>query len=149
MSCVYKLKFFKSPESLNEDYEMLSDIDKARIFNMVAESVFEFRENGVYCFYVIVEPSELNPYLGILNENFIKYEMSNISSDILSGAFDTDLIKDDISFDNEVKYLNFIEDLDDWILNNLDIDTILDKISSYGMRSLKEVELEFLKNNNI
>ena len=148
MSCVYKIKFSKSPESLNEDYDMLSDMDKAKIFEMVADSIFEFTENGLYCFYVIVEVIELNPYLNILNENFIRYELKNISTDILKGKFDTDLIKDSISFDSEIKYLNFIEDLNEWIYNNLDIDTILDKISRYGILSLKDIEIKYLKNNN-
>ena len=39
-----------------------------------------------------------------------------------------------------------MDDLDEWIYDNLDIDIVLDRISDVGMESLKKVEKEFLKN---
>ena len=42
-----------------------------------------------------------------------------------------------------------MDDLDDWIYENLDIDTVLDRISSVGIKSLRKIEKEFLNNYNI
>ena len=36
----------------------------------------------------------------------------------------------------------FVDDLNDWIYNNLDIDTILDRINLVGIDSLTKIEKE-------
>ena len=47
---------------------------------------------------------------------------------------------------NQVKYTFFVEDVDEWIYNNLDIDTVLDRISEVGsVDSLTKIEKEFLE----
>jgi len=57
------------------------------------------------------------------------------------------LIENKVEAINSTKYLFFVDDLDDWIYNNLDIDTILDRISQVGLDSLTKIEKEFLNNN--
>ena len=42
-----------------------------------------------------------------------------------------------------------MDDLDNWILHNLDIDTVLDRITEVGIDSLKPIETKFLKNYKI
>jgi hypothetical protein len=46
-----------------------------------------------------------------------------------------------------MKFSFFVDDLNDWIYNNLDIDTILDRISQVGLDSLSKIEKQFLNNN--
>jgi len=151
MLCVYKFNFTKSPFDLNDDYDRLSDIDKEKIADMEAESFIDYEEDNNYSFFIIAEPTEIKKYTNVLDENLISYRMKDVSSEILNGTFKVeDYISDKsiISF-NSLKYSFFIDDLNEWIYNNLDIDTILDRISSVGMKSLTNIEKEFLKNYNL
>ena len=150
MLCVYKFNFSKSPFELNDDYDRLSDIDKEKIAEMDADSFIDYEENGNYAFFIIAEPTEVKKYTDVLDENLVWYNFSDLSEEILKGTF---LVEDyisevTISF-NSMKYTFFIDDLNDWIYNNLDIDTILDRISSGGIDSLRKVEKQFLENYNL
>jgi hypothetical protein len=148
MFCVYKIKFTKSPFDLNEDYDRLSDIDKEKIADMNADSFFDYEEDGVYTFFTIAEPIEVKRYLGVLSENLIKFESTDLSKDVLKGNFDLDSeIGPKVEPLDSMKFSFFVDDLNDWIYNNLDIDTILDRISQVGLDSLTKIEKEFLNNN--
>ncbi len=150
MLSVYKFNFSKSPFDLNDDYDRLSDIDKEKIAEMDAEAFIDYEEEGNYAFFIIAEPTEVKKYTDVLDENLVYYKIKNVSDDILKGKFIVENYISDstISF-NSMKYSFFIDDLNEWIYNNLDIDTILDRISSVGMESLTKVEKEFLKNYNL
>lgn len=150
MLSVYKFNFSKSPFDLNDDYDRLSDIDKEKIAEMDAEAFIDYEEKGNYAFFIIAEPTEVKKYTDVLDENLVYYKIKNVSDDILKGKFIVENYISDstISF-NSMKYSFFIDDLNEWIYNNLDIDTILDRISSVGMESLTKVEKEFLKNYNL
>jgi hypothetical protein len=148
MYCVYKIKFTKSPFDLNEDYDRLSDIDKEKIADMNADSFFDYEEDGVYTFFTIAEPIEVKRYLGVLSENLVRFELTDLSKDVLKGNFDIDSeVGDKVELLDSVKFSFFVDDLNDWIYNNLDIDTILDRINIVGIDSLTKVEKEFLNNN--
>jgi hypothetical protein len=148
MFCVYKIKFTKSPYDLNEDYDRLSDIDKEKIADMNADSFFDYEEDGVYTFFTIAEPIEVKRYLGVLSENLVKFEVTDLSKDLLKGNFDINLeVGPTVDPINSMKFSFFVDDLDDWIYNNLDIDTILDRINLVGLDSLTKIEKEFLNNN--
>jgi hypothetical protein len=150
MLCVYKIKFNKSPFDLNDDYERLSDIDKEKIADMEAESFLDYEEDGRYAFFIIAEPTEVKKYTNVLSENLVQFELNNMSDDILKGNFNIeDSVGSKVKTINSMKYSFFVDDLKDWIYNNLDIDTILDRISSVGMASLTDVEKKFLKNYNL
>jgi len=148
MYCVYKIKFTKSPFDLNEDYDRLSDIDKEKIADMNADSFFDYEEDGVYTFFTIAEPIEVKRYLGVLSENLVRFELIDLSKDVLKGNFDIDSeVGAKVEPLDSMKFSFFVDDLNDWIYNNLDIDTILDRISQVGLDSLTKVEKEFLNNN--
>jgi len=148
MFCVYKIKFTKSPFDLNEDYDRLSDIDKEKIADMEADSFFDYEEDGVYTFFTIAEPIEVKRYLGVLSENLVKFEAIDLSKDVLKGNFNIDSeIGPKVEPLDSMKFSFFVDDLNDWIYNNLDIDTILDRINLVGIDSLTKIEKEFLNNN--
>jgi hypothetical protein len=148
MYCVYKIKFTKSPFDLNEDYDRLSDIDKEKIADMNADSFFDYEEDGVYTFFTIAEPIEVKRYLGVLSENLVRFELIDLSKDVLKGNFDIDSeVGVKVEPLDSMKFSFFVDDLNDWIYNNLDIDTILDRISQVGLDSLTKIEKEFLNNN--
>ena len=148
MYCIFKIKFTKSPFDLNEDYDRLSDIDKEKIASMEADSFFDYEEDGVYTFFTIAQPIEVKRYLGVLSENLVRYELTDLSKDVLKGNFDINLeVGPKVDPIDSMKFSFFVDDLDDWIYNNLDIDTILDRISLVGLDSLTKIEQEFLNNN--
>ena len=82
---IYKIKFSKPSYQLNDDYDRLSEIEKEKISNMEAEAFFDMDQDDKYTFFIIVKPMELKAYLSVLNENFIPYDMNDVSDDILRG----------------------------------------------------------------
>lgn len=142
---VYKIEFNKTSLELNDHYQKLTDIEKEKISDLNAKSYFDYDDNG-YIIYMIISPIELNKYLDILNDNFIKYEVTNISNRILKGKYDINLLKTNLNSYSIIKWEFFKEDLNEWIMGNLDIDIILDRISEVGIENLTDVEKKFLKN---
>lgn len=147
-TCVYKLKFSKSSFDLNDDYERLADYEKERISELDAETYFDYDDDDdCYVCFVITSPTEIENYLRILSSNLIYCECSNLSDDVLQQKINlADELKTLVSATNQIKYSFFVEDVDEWIYNNLDIDTILDRISEVGsVDSLTKIEKEFLE----
>lgn len=143
---VYKLKFIKSPEDLNYDYEKFSDIDKQKLASINMKSFIDYEEDNQYAFFIITDPIEIDKYIQLLNNNLIKSEYKDISNDILKGEID---IEYELKHNGVSDYYFFIVCLDEWIYHNLNIDIILDKISFTGIEFLTKIEKEFLKNYKI
>ena len=147
-SHIYKIKFSKPSYQLNDDYDRLSEIEKEKISNIEAEAFFDMDEDDKYTFFIIVNPIELKAYLSVLNENFIPYDINDVSDDILKGKLDVESQIIQVNPLNSLRYSFFVDDLNDWLYDNLDMDIVLDRISSIGMDSLRKVEKEFLNNYN-
>jgi hypothetical protein len=149
MTKVYKIKFNKSSFELNDDYERLSDYEKDIISELNTESFFDYEnEIGNYVCYVITTPTELDRYLKILKNNLIEHECSDLSKKVLNNQINLELLEDKLDSNNYFKYDFFMDDLESWIYQNLEIDIVLDRITEVGMDSLKDVEKNFLKNYN-
>jgi hypothetical protein len=150
LNCVYRVRFGKSSFELNEEYDRLSDYEKERISDLDAESFFDCDDvDGNYVCYVITDPMEIKAYLGILSNNLIKVVCDDLSKDILKSKINLEEeLESEINTMNSVKYSFFIDDLDEWIYRNLDMDTVLDRISESGMDSLTDMEKLFLMNFN-
>jgi hypothetical protein len=149
-TCVYKVEFSKSSFDLNEDYEYLSEREKEWISQLDAESYFDYDSPTGYICFVITNPIEMGKYLDILNKNYIWNHCQDLSKQILSSQINlSEELNHIINSFNSIKWSFFIEDLDDWILENLDIDTVLDRISEVGIDFLKPIEKDFLKNYHL
>jgi hypothetical protein len=149
MTKVYKIKFNKSSFELNDDYERLSDYEKDIISELNTESFFDYEDelNNYVCF-VITTPTELDRYLKILRNNLIEHESTDLSKPVLKNEINLELLEDKLDSNNYFKYDFFMDDLESWIYDNLEIDIVLDRITEVGMNSLKDVEKNFLKNYN-
>jgi len=146
-SCVYKVVFNKSASELNDDYERLSDIEKERIAELGADSYFDYEDGDNYVCFLITTPLEIEKYFEILSNNFIEHKSINLSKDILNKKYDiVDDISEKVNPLNSIKCSFFIEDINYWISENLDIDLVLDRISEVGMDNLSQIEKDFLKN---
>lgn len=144
---VYKIKYGKSSLGLNEDYQYLSDYEKEAMAELDAISFFDYDDDlQKYTCYIITTPLEINKYSKILSNNLIIHNFYDLSEDILLGKIDIEKeVKDKINSFNFLKYDFFIEDINDWLLENLNIDIVLDRINEVGIDSLKDIEKKFLK----
>lgn len=142
---IYKISFFQSSYQLNDEYEKLSEHEKERISELDADGFFDFEEKGNYVCFVIATPVEVKKYLSILSSNLIQFEYLDISMDILNFKINlVEELKNQISTLNSIKFSFFIDDVNDWILENLDIDMVLDRISLIGIDNLTVIEKDFL-----
>lgn len=149
MTKVYKIKFNKSSFELNDDYERLSDYEKDIISELNTESFFDYEDElDNYVCFVITTPTELDRYLKILRNNLIEHESSDLSNPVLKNEINLEMLEDKLDSTNYFKYDFFMDDLESWIYDNLEIDIVLDRITEVGMNSLKDVEKNFLKNYN-
>ncbi len=148
-SHVYKIMFEKSSSGLNDEYERLSEHEKQKISDLDAESFFDYQDyKDRYICYVICKPTELQKYSDIRINNLIIHAISDLSNDILEFKIDLeDELKPLLSTINSIKYSFFIDDVNDWIFEHLNIDNVLDRISALGsVDKLSTIEKEFLKN---
>ena len=147
VSHLYSIKFYKSSFELDNDYEGLSEHEKERISDMEADTYFDYDDdNGKYICYIISTQHEIDRYLRILKSNLIDFRCLDISNDVLKSK--TNLLEDlkpMVTGTTSIKYNFFVKDINDWILDNLDIDDVLDRISDVGIESLTSIEKEFLK----
>jgi hypothetical protein len=147
VSRVYVFTFNDNIEILNNHYDRLSDYEQERISELDAISYFDYIEDNKYFFYVITSPNEIKNYVQILENNIINFKMTDISDDIVCSKIElSDEISEKIISDNLIKWEFFIEDIKEWILENLNIDLVLDRISEVGIDNLTELEKTFLKN---
>jgi hypothetical protein len=147
---VYKIRYSKSSLELNEDYDCLSDYEKEAISELDAEGFFDYEDNNIYCCYVISTPIEVTKYSKILTNNLIAHECLDLSKDIIYNKIDVEYeLEDKLDEKNLFKYDFFLDDLEHWIYNNLEIDIVLDRITDVGIDSLKQVEKDFLKHYSI
>ncbi len=145
-SSIFRITFFKSTQDLNDDYERLSEHEKEKISNLDAESFFDYEEKECYICFLITTHLEIQKYIKILKDNLISHKLENLSTEILKSKFIVNNeLKDKITNLNSIKYNFFEQDIENWILENLDIDTVLDRISEVGMDKLTDIEKAFLK----
>ena len=150
MKHVYKVRYSKSSLELNDDYDNLSDFEKEQISELDAEGFFDYEDNSIYCCYVISTPVEVVKYSKILTNNLIQHEYLDLSQEILNNKIDIELeLEDKLDEKNLFKYDFFLDDLEHWIYNNLEIDIVLDRITDVGINSLRQVEKDFLKHYSI
>ena len=104
----------------------------------------------MYNCYVITTPIELKKYSDILINNLIIHEVTDISTNILNGKvnieYETEIKIDET---NSYKYDFFIDDVNQWIFDNLEIDMVLDRINEVGINSLRDIDKDFLKSYEI
>ncbi len=148
---VFKINFYKSTDELEDLYDYFSELDKEKLNELDTESYFDYDDlDGNYRLLLIASSIDLDKYIKIIRDNNLKVDYLDISNDILKFKYnlESDLFYL-ISDENEIKFYFFIHDLNNWILENLDIDNVLDRISEIGIDNLSKIEKEFLENYKI
>jgi hypothetical protein len=148
---VFKINFYKSTAELEDLYDYFSELDKEKLNELDTESYFDYDDlSGNYTLLIIASHIEVDKYIKIIRDNNLKVDYLDISNDILKFKYnlESDLFYL-ISDENEIKFDFFIHDLNNWILENLYIDNVLDRISEIGIDNLSKIEKEFLENYKI
>lgn len=128
-------------------YSSISDSDLDKIATLDIISSFDYEKEEFYYCYIICNDVEIKKYKKILDENYINYSCEDLSEGILKNEYNIYYIKEYIDNDNYYLYEDFIECIEEWIFENLDLDIVLDLISLNGMNNLREVDRKFLKEN--
>lgn len=144
----YKIKFQNSSSQLNDEYERFSEQEKQKIYDLDCESFFDFHDHDDnYICFMICQPTELEKYSEILSSNLVTHTITDLTLSILKFEIDLESeLNPLLSTVNSIKYSFFIDDINSWLLQNLDMDIILDRILDIGIDNLSNVEKEFLKN---
>jgi hypothetical protein len=145
---VYKIKFTNSSLELNDEYDRFSEQEKQKIADLDCESFFDYHEhNDRYVCFIICQPTEIEKYSEILLNNLVIHTISDLTIDILNFKIDLETeLRPLLSTTNSIKYSFFVDDINQWLLENLEIDVVLDRILLVGIDNLTNVEKEFLKN---
>ena len=148
---VFKINFYKSTDELEDLYDYFSELDKEKLNELDTESYFDYDDlSGNYTLLIIASHIEVDKYVKIIRDNTLKVDYLDISDDILKSKYDLEYdLTLLINEENEIKFDFFIHDLNNWILENLDIDNVLDRISEIGIDNLSKIEKEFLENYKI
>jgi hypothetical protein len=148
---VFKINFYKSTVELEDLYDYFSELDKEKLDDLNAYSYFDYDDlNGNYTLFLIASIINVDKYIKIIRDNNIKVDFLDISDNVLKSKCNLEFdLKNLINEENEIKYDFFIDELNYWLLENLDIDNVLDRISEVGIDNLSKIEKEFLENYKI
>lgn len=141
------LEFYRSSEDIAQDYGFLSDNDKEKVANISVSSSFDFEDElQNYVCYFLTTPTEIEKYKNVLDGNLIPYICTNISNNVINNNINLEkkLFRYTDVY-NENAYHDFIKKTNDWIKQNLDLDTILDMINEKGIECLRKIDKEFLE----
>lgn len=144
---IFMIKFSKPSAELTNEYNDMKIEDKKNLSDINISSLIDIDdENGYEC-YIICEETDIKKYKKILNSNKISYICDNISKQVISGEINLEkYIKSKLDNINKQFYKEFIKSVNLFILENLKLDDILDKISFKGIKSLTKLEKKYLKN---
>ncbi len=143
---LYKLSFNIEIPYLNEVYELLTDLEKERLYSFNIQSSFYYNTNNQYIGFLLIPHNEMKEYEFILNNNLIPYLCESYSDLVINNEINLELdLEKYTDFYNYIDYENFIYEINLWLLKNLNLDSILDRINSFGIESLRPVDMEYLK----
>lgn len=141
-----KIDFHKSAEDLADLYTYLSDSDKLKIQMVESKSTFDYIDNhNNYNCILLIELHEINSYKKVLDNNLISYICTDITKSVIDNDLDIEkYLRKYVNGSNIIEYNIFIKDVNEWIINNLELDGILDRINEKGIDNLREIDKKFL-----
>lgn len=162
---IYRVTFFEDLVSLDIKFDDFSDDDLDIIDELDAIGYYDFiNDLGNYNNYLIASESDMKSYIRIIEKNGIKIKVDDFTNKILKMEYS---IKDNIPpfrSDDDIDYIfdedeyldygreelwEFFEiELENFILNNLNINAVLDRINDVGINNLTSVEKKYLDNYN-
>jgi hypothetical protein len=145
---LYHITFESTSDELSHYYECLPiyEQDKLQGLDVLASFDHDIKPNGYNCYFLTTE-DEIKIYEKILNDNLIDYICSDISESVIYNKI---YLEEDLMYhineENTISYVIFIDEVNDWIYENLDLDIILDIISDKGISNIRTIDKKYLDN---
>jgi len=130
---VYRIDTELTKEQSDKIVNSLSilEIERLESYNLKA---FDIEVNGRVSSYIITDRYVLSRIIIFLRQKNIEFKYEDISEDVLIGY---------ISF----KETSFEDEVEEFIINNITLDNILDKINKFGIESLTVKDKMILESN--
>ena len=128
---VYRIDTELTKEQSDKIVNSLSilEIERLESYNLKA---FDIEVNGRVSSYIITDRYVLSRIIIFLRQKNIEFKYEDISEDVLIGY---------ISF----KETSFEDEVEEFIINNITLDNILDKINKFGIESLTDTDKKCLE----
>ena len=129
----YRIKTNLTKEQSEKIVDSLTPIEVERLESYKLKAYDEEIEGQINS-YIIIDRYVFTRILLFLRQKSIDFEYEDISESVLTG---------DISF----RDTNFENEVNEFIINNITVDHILDKINKFGIQSLTESDKIILESH--
>lgn len=147
---IFKIEFNISDDYLDDCFSYFSDDDQCDIEELYADCFFDFHDKkDNYNCLMISNSEDIKTYYNILKKNSVYCKIIDLSDDILNNNINIEnKYRNYITTENFLDWEFFIKGVKKWIIKELDIDFVLDRITKVGIDNLSKVEKYFLKTYN-
>ena len=143
---LYKLTFNTEIPFIDEAYDLLTEIEKQRIHSFNILSSFYYNDRNFYMGFLLISDREMRDYEIILNNNLIPYLCEDYTQLVIENEINLETkLEEYTDIHSYPDFDDFIFKLNKWILENLEVDSILDRINEYGINSLRPIDKEYLR----
>lgn len=146
-SGVYIIDYSRDINNVTWEYQNLSDTDRVQITNLVFHCSIDYIDKyDNYNMLIVSDIGEIRKLTNILQNNFIFHFLKDITKDVLRNKITLESVIHDRGVENKDLYKIFTTKFEDWMIDNLDLDTVLDIINEKGIENLRQVDLKYLEN---
>jgi hypothetical protein len=144
---IYHINFSRTIDLVVWEYTIMNETERTNLTQLHFETSFDYEDNlGFYNMIVISDSNEMDKYIKILENNMIFHHCRDISNTILKNQYDVERIRERVKPSLMKIYESFMEKIDNWVIENTDLDTVLDLINENGIENLRESDKKFLEN---
>ena len=122
-----------SSTELSDIFNKLNPIEAEYIKNLYNKfDYFEFNDdNDNVCMFASIHPNYISDLLESYVKTSLNFKYEDITKDVLYSKLDVKIFESD----------DLTKMIDSFIKENLDVDTVLDKINEFGRDSLVEIDM--------
>jgi hypothetical protein len=144
---IYHINFSRTIDLVVWEYTIMNETERTNLTQLQFETSFDYEDKlGFYNMIVISDSNEMDKYIKILENNMIFHHCRDISNTILKNQYDVEKIRERVKPSLMKIYESFVKKIDNWVLENTDLDTVLDLINENGIENLREPDKKFLEN---
>ncbi len=143
----YHIDYSRSTNDVHWEYQNMTENDRIALVNLKFDASFDYEDRlGNYNMYLLTTTMQYEKFKEILDNNIILYVSRDLSHQLLYNRFDLNHLKKNLELEQRKLYELFIDRLDEWLLENLEIDIVLDIINDKGIKKLRKIDKKFLEN---
>jgi hypothetical protein len=144
---IYHINFSRTIDLVVWEYTIMNETERTNLTQLQFETSFDYEDNlGFYNMIVISDSNEMSKYIKILENNMIFHHHRDISNTILKNQYDVERIRERVKPSLMKIYESFMQKIDNWVIDNTDLDTVLDLINENGIENLRDADKKFLEN---